>query len=379
MNIAYVVPNLQQTGPIIVVQSLVKFLANDNFIVVYYIDECNYPIAMGCETKKIFYDEPFPFDDYDIIHCHTAKSDLYAFFWMNDMHHPFVLTTIHQDSFYTEKLRLGSVKGNIYTHMWLKVQRQFDGQITISKQIKNLYQKYFPKEINVIYNGVNCEDGELDKSIVKQINDFKRERDNSVLLGTYALITKRKGLIQVLRLLVEKPKYQFLVIGDGPEVGGLKQFAVEKGISDRVLFVGHIDKPYNYLDAVDIYVMPSYSEAFGLAVVEAALRHKAIACSELDSFHEIFHHNEVEFFKHDDVLSMDAALQKLYHNKCKYEHLAFERVNSEFSASIMAQNTIGYYHKLINMQTGVNRKFTPPSLLLVKLIKYLFCLMIKKR
>lgn len=376
MNIAYIVPNLQQTGPIIVVQSLVKFLANSgNRVTVYYIDECESPIVMGCKTQKIFYDEPFPFDEFDVIHCHTAKSDLYALFWINRMHRSLLVTTIHQDSFYTEKLRLGKINGVFYTHLWLKVQKLFDGQITISKQIKELYQKYFPKEINVIYNGVNCEEGGVDDIIVKQIRDFKKE--GSILLGTFALITKRKGLIQVLRLLIEKPIYQFLVIGNGPEVDALKHYAKENGIDDKVLFIGHIDKPYNYMDDVDIYVMPSYSEAFGLAVVEAALRHKAVACSDLDSFHEIFPHGEVEFFKFDNVSSLDLALQKIYKDKGKYEELAFERASTHFVASIMAQNTFDYYCIEIKKQIGTKKRLSWFSMTSVKLLRFLFCIVVR--
>ena len=359
MRIAYIVPNLQQTGPIIVVQSLVKYLSKDHNIVVFYIDDCDSPIKMDCETKKIFYDEPFDFDEYDVIHCHTAKPDLYAFLWMHEIHHPLLITTIHQDSFYTEKVRLGNILGVIYTHLWLKVQKQFDKHVTISKQIKGLYQKYFPQEIDVIYNGVNCESGILNCSIVDKISNFKKK--DTILLGTYALITKRKGLIQVLRLLVEYPQYQFLVIGNGPEVESLKRFTDENGIADNVLFISHLDKPYNYMAPVDIYVMPSYSEAFGLAVVEAALCHKAIACSELESFHEIFPNGEVEFFKFDDVKSMNSALQRIYKNKEAFESKAFERASSHFTASIMAKNTIKYYRKELKKRPFMNsRKNAPP-------------------
>ena len=147
MRIAYILPNLRQTGPIILVQSLVKYLFQQvEEVCVYYIGECEHPVKMDCEVHKIFYNKPFEFDRYDIIHCHTAKSDLYGFIWQHKMKHSLLITTIHQDSYFTEQVRLGKFWGTLYTSIWLAFQNRLDSLVTISAQTKNSYQKYFGKE-----------------------------------------------------------------------------------------------------------------------------------------------------------------------------------------------------------------------------------------
>lgn len=144
------------------------------------------------------------------------------------------MTTIHQDTFYTERLRLGKFYGTIYSSIWLAMQNQLDALVTISKQTHDTYQSYFKKDIHVIYNGVNCEEGKVDETLIKKISSFKK--DGLVLLGTYALITKRKGLIQVLRMMEKYPTYKFIIIGNGPDVANLDIYVKEHNLQERVLF-----------------------------------------------------------------------------------------------------------------------------------------------
>ena len=59
----------------------------------------------------------------------------------------------------------------------------------------------------------------------------------------------------------------------------------------ELYFSSYQKNPCNYLPYFDVYVMPSYSEGFGLAMVEAALARRAIVCSDIPSFHEIFFNN----------------------------------------------------------------------------------------
>lgn len=346
MNIAYIVPNLQQTGPIILVQSLVRHLVNIvDKIDVFYIDDCEKPIHMDCQIHKIYYNKPFNFDDYDIIHCHTAKADLYGFLWRWKIKKAKLITTIHQDTFITESYRLGKFWGPIYTRIWLKVQNTLDGIVAISNQIRDTYQKYFNQEITTIYNGVDCEEGIIDSRVSDIIKGFKDK--NHIILGTYALITRRKGLNQVIDFLESNPTYKFVVIGDGVAKPELEKSVAEKHLQDRVLFLSHLDKPYLYLQNIDIYVMASYSEGFGLAMVEAALQQKPIVCTDLPSFHEIFPNGEAVFFEPNNINSLKEALNTVSINISKYAELCYNRSKSTFVAQKMADNYLDYYKRLI--------------------------------
>ena len=71
------------------------------------------------------------------------------------------------------------------------------------------------------------------------------------LLGTCARIVKSKGISQVLLALKELPNHAFVIIGDGLEKDVLIQTARQLEVVDRVLFLSHVDAPYNYLEDMD--------------------------------------------------------------------------------------------------------------------------------
>ena len=159
---------------------------------------------------------------------------------------------------------------------------------------------------------------------------------------------KRKGIKQVLQFLKQNPDYGFVIIGDGAEKQNLQIMSKEFGIADRVLFLPHVPNPYCYLDDIDIYTMTSYSEAFGLAMVEAALSQKPIVCSNLPSFHEIFSEDEACFFELDNISSLSNAIQKSYANKEQLGLKAKEKAERCFTAKINAENHLSYYNSLLS-------------------------------
>lgn len=94
--------------------------------------------------------------------------------------------------------------------------------------------------------------------------------------------------------------------------------------------------------------MPSYSEGFGLAMVEAALAKKAIVCSDIPSFHEIFSNGEACFFELDNIESLQKAIGLASENSEQYGIRAYTRAMSEFTTQKMAENHLKYYQSLIN-------------------------------
>ena len=99
---------------------------------------------------------------------------------------------------------------------------------------------------------------------------------------TLAHLVERKGHADVLRALARLPDVRYEVIGDGPERARLETLARELGVAGRVRFHGQLEHT-RALEAMrrgDVFVMPSWDEAFGVAYVEAmAAGLPAIACS----------------------------------------------------------------------------------------------------
>lgn len=93
-------------------------------------------------------------------------------------------------------------------------------------------------------------------------------------VGTLARLHPVKGLdvlVDALALLhgTDVPHIEATIVGDGPERAALERRVADRGLSGRVHFVGHRDDVAAALSAMDVFVLPSRSEAFPNALIEA--------------------------------------------------------------------------------------------------------------
>jgi glycosyltransferase involved in cell wall biosynthesis len=60
-----------------------------------------------------------------------------------------------------------------------------------------------------------------------------------------------------------------VMVGDGPERRDAEREAEQLGAADSVRFLGRLDRVATILQASDLFLLPSQSESFGLAALEA--------------------------------------------------------------------------------------------------------------
>jgi len=93
------------------------------------------------------------------------------------------------------------------------------------------------------------------------------------IVGTVGRLVPIKGLEWLLkaapRVLAEFPQACFVIIGEGPLLGELKELTTELGISPHVVFLGTRHDVPECLAALDLFVLPSLNEGMGRALVEA--------------------------------------------------------------------------------------------------------------
>lgn len=343
-KIAYIVPSLVNEGPVVVVHSLVVNLIDKvDTIHVYYFDDKK-GMDFPCPTFRISMNKPIDFDTYDVVHSNCLRPDKYLAKWIqrSKVNHALTVSTLHQDTFKTFSYEYNKFFTTVFSRYWLSLQLKMDVVVAISNQLKEQYAHYF-QHIITIYNGCNIETvnpSEVDEQLKRDIFTLKNKYK---VLGSYALITRRKGLIQILRFLKQHPDYAFVLIGEGPGLNELKMFVEKWGMQDRVIFHSYVKAPYHYLEHVDVYVMTSYSEGFGLSMVEAAMQQKAIVCSDIPSFNEIFTRSEAAFFQLDDEKNLEDAITYAYENRLKLGKKAYEKAIGNFTSEIMAENHLKLY------------------------------------
>lgn len=348
MKIAYILPSLNNTGPNIVIQTLVKqIIEKVDAIDVYYFDESNFQIEFLCPVYQIDFSTRIDFEKYTIIHTNMYRPDKYIVKWNKTIDRSKIklVSTVHQDIFTNLKYTYNLPVAVIFNFIWQRYLTKFDYVVAVSKKIQDLYKKYIT-QIDTIYNGVDIDYRPeiADKNIVKQIQQIKEK--GFLIIGAYAEISKRKGLDQLFNLLDIRKDIALVIIGEGKEKKRLEDIAKTNDFTNRVIFFPYLNKPYNYLEYFDIYVMPSRSEGFGLALVEAIIAQKPIVCSNIKVFKEMFNEKEVSFFDRDDITSLSNAIDNALINTEQLINQSNIKVQNKFTASIMANNYLKLYQQL---------------------------------
>jgi teichuronic acid biosynthesis glycosyltransferase TuaC len=211
----------------------------------------------------------FPFE---IIHAHTALPDGYAAGLMKkEFGCPVVLTIHGQDIFANVKMGKGCKKAVV------KALQQADQIVAVSSRLKKEMASYVNEEkIQVVPNGIIPEDAG------GKISDLTaRYRGNQVLLSVGYLI-HRKGhryVLEAMRQLKDQyPQLIYLIVGDGSEEALLRKMAWEFGLEEKVHFLGRKSQEdvARYMALADIFVLPSWDEAFGVVYLEAMAQGKPV-------------------------------------------------------------------------------------------------------
>lgn len=124
---------------------------------------------------------------------------------------------------------------------------------------------------------------------------FRIQADR-LLIGIVGVLRPFKGHDVLLRAMPQIrgaiPNAHLLIVGDGPLRQELERISSELGLNEYVTFTGTIQDPAPVYRAVDLYVMASMEEGFGLVTIEAMACEKAVVATASGGTLEIVGHNE---------------------------------------------------------------------------------------
>jgi len=149
---------------------------------------------------------------------------------------------------------------------------QSDGVTAVSEYLRNeTYANFDIKnEIKVVPNFVDLERfHRQEKSHFKQIicpNDEKIV----VHVSNFRKVKRVNDVVEVFAYIIKSGiKAKLVMVGDGPERTNAEQHCRDLGVCGDVRFVGKQEKVEEILSIADLFLMPSGSETFGLAALEA--------------------------------------------------------------------------------------------------------------
>ena len=344
MRVAIIIPRIDQLGPVKVIQALGNLLCEIEKlqITVFYLDKTVDPqVKMMVPVERLGL-RKFRFGDYDIIHTNGIRPDLFAF--INRKKIKYHISTIHNFVFNDLAFTYNKLISWIFGNVWLILWRRADKLVCVSKAMKDYYAKWFSlSKLEVIYNGIAEIDNSFipDYDVIQAINCFYSK--GLKVIGSAGILTKRKGIDQVLYMVAEEKEFALVIIGNGKELPGLKHLAKKLNITDRCLFCGFRSNAVNYFRYFDFFIMPSRSEGFGLAMIEAVQQKIPVICSDLEVLKELFNTDEVIFFRLYDKASLASALRTAKETGNIKTELAYTRYKNEYTDRLMAKQYYELY------------------------------------
>lgn len=223
-------------------------------------------------------------NNFKIIHFHGDKSILYSFILKNILKNNKLIVHEH-----------GTIlKDNILYELVIRIfGNKIDLFIAVSEATKKalIEKAKIPEDkIVVLYNFVDLE--RFNRKNVKI--DIKKEKEklgikkDEFIIGFVGRLAKVKGCEYLIKALPYLDfKYKVLIAGEGQERKNLEKLAKKLKVIDKIIFLGYVNKPELVYPLMNVLVVPSLSESFGLSVIEAQAMGVPVVASDVLGLKEI--------------------------------------------------------------------------------------------
>jgi len=185
-----------------------------------------------------------------------------------------------------------------------------DGVTAVSQHLKDDTYRFFDIEndIRVIPNFID-----LNRFNLKAKDHFKKAiapSGEKIVIHTsnFRKVKRTDDVIRIFAKLVKVIPAKLLMVGDGGERSYCEELARELGIGDDVRFLGKQDAIEEILSVSDLFLMPSESESFGLAALEAMACKVPVVSSNAGGLPELNLDGVTGFLK--DVGDVDGMAEK---------------------------------------------------------------------
>jgi len=297
----------------------------------------------------------------DIIHAHVAHPDGAAALRFGRKFNIPVVVTIHGQDFAYTLNRSKTCAESVRTTL-----KDASRVILVSDKLKTQYgletwadqlEKY-----RVIYNGVDFEDMVQRPDLQRlerqgsSVEHGQRTKSRRVLL-TVGFLRPDKGHAIVLKalptLIREFPDLEYRIVGDGSERQKLEALTEELGLAGHVVFLGSLPHPeaMNEMAQCELFILPSWNEAFGVVYLEAMANGKPIIGTTGEGISEILDQEAVgKAVLPKDVLAITEAIRELFQNPEQASAMGARGKNlvtRKFTWNYNAQQTLKVYEELM--------------------------------
>ncbi|NQD70034.1 N-acetyl-alpha-D-glucosaminyl L-malate synthase BshA [Sphingobacterium shayense] len=297
------------------------------------------------------------FEKLDLLHVHYAIPHASVAYLAkqilatHDIHIP-IVTTLHG----TDITLVGKDKS--FSPVVTFSINQSDGVTTVSENLKEQTLEFFDiqRDIRVIPNFIDFS---------RFHNKSKEHFKKAIAPGNERIIThtsnfrkvkNTKDVISIFKKINDSLPSKLLMVGDGPERRETEELARQLGISQDVRFLGKQEAIEEILSVSDLFLMPSSSESFGLAALEAMACHVPVISSNAGGLPELNKHGVSGFLSNiGDIDEMSKNALDILADSDRlsaFKNAAYKRAK-EFDLTRILPLYESYYEEVI--QTSKKR------------------------
>lgn len=254
--------------------------------------------------------------------------------------------------YFTSALAISSQRGHrdltppFYLRLLRTTDRMAAGIVVNCEYLRrHLVQDYGIREerIHLCYNGID-------------LATFHGEREPhaELTIGLVAALRPEKlvgTLLEAFALVRDTGNVRLLIVGSGPELPKLEQCAAELGIASHVVFQPATPDVAPLLRGLDIFVLPSMTEALSNALMEAMACGCACIASEVGGNPELIRHDETGLlYEAGNESALASALRRLLKNeqmRLRLGRAAHDFIHSRFSLAASAERMGEIYEELL--------------------------------
>jgi glycosyltransferase involved in cell wall biosynthesis/ribosomal protein S18 acetylase RimI-like enzyme len=286
---------------------------------------------------------------YDIVHTHTSKGGFVGRLaaWLAGA--PTIVHTVHGFAFHEASPAWSRMA---YTTLERMAARWCHRIVTVSEFHRGWAVDLGicpPRQIQAIPNGIVPLESR-DREVVANLRRQLVPAEGELLLLSPTRLADDKGLaylIEAVALLPhDAPGCRLIIAGEGPARPALERLAQERGVSDRVTFLGFRDDVGDLLAAADLVVLPSLREGLSISLLEAMAAGRPIIASSIGSHREVAWPSQMaRLAPPADPKALAEAIEQLARDPEQRSRLA-ERARSLFEARYREDRMLGEYRQL---------------------------------
>ncbi len=232
----------------------------------------------------------------DIIHVHYAIPHAISGFLAKQIlgpKAPKLITTLHGTD-----ITLVGQHPSFYAVTKFSMEAS-DALTTVSRYISDRTRESFGinKHIEIIPNFVDVTRFKPDHKGCDRA-EFASPNEKIIMhMSNYRSVKNADDVVRIFDIVNKRQPSRLILVGDGPEAPNVLSLAEGLGLKDRVTFLGGQDMVESVLCKADLFLLPSASEAFGLAALEAMACGVPVVGSIVGGLPELVKNGEVGYLE----------------------------------------------------------------------------------